>query len=280
MSEAKLRKKARELLQKGEVNQVIGYRQGYLPHSTTPAFVCKPEDVDVLVLNPFCYSNLAIYLTHKEIRKKGRPAIVAKTEDIRSIVVLVQEFQIKSDDLTILGFHCEKLGQADAVCTTYDAYTVEGYETLLNEKIKGTELKGETIEELAKLEGLTQEERFRFWQQEFARCNKCYACRQACPLCYCTRCIVEKTQPQWIEPSAHLRGNLAWNFIRAFHLAGRCVMCGACERACPMDIPLMLLNASLVREVEQNFAYLAGYDSKNLPPLVTFKPEDEAAFIR
>ncbi len=68
-------------------------------------------------------------------------------------------------------------------------------------------------------------ERWAFWKAEFARCVKCYACRQVCPMCYCERCIVDKNRPVVIDTSATLKGNFAWHITRAFHLAGRCVGC-------------------------------------------------------
>jgi ferredoxin len=280
MSQEKLQSKARALLESNAADFIIGYQQGYLPHSTRPIFLTGPEHIDKLVLNPFCYNNLAVYLIRPEIKKWGRPAVVAKTEDIRSIIVLAQEFQIKPEEVIILGFNCEDPGNADAKISLYEAARIEDYETILADETRGAELTGETFEQLAKLEAMSPEERLHFWRKEFSRCIKCYACRAACPLCYCERCIAEVTQPAWIEPSAHLRGNWGWNFARAWHLAGRCVLCGACERACPMGIPLMLLNAALVREVAEKFNYLPGYDTKIAPPLATFSPRDEAAFIR
>ncbi len=54
---------------------------------------------------------------------------------------------------------------------------------------------------LAEFEALSAEERWNFWEKEFEKCIKCYACRQACPLCYCEQCIVEKSMPQWIDSS-------------------------------------------------------------------------------
>jgi ferredoxin len=45
---------------------------------------------------------------------------------------------------------------------------------------------------------------------------------------------------------------------RAFHLAGRCVGCDECERVCPMEIPISLLNRKLGQEVEAAFGYRAG----------------------
>ena len=85
-------------------------------------------------------------------------------------------------------------------------------------------------------------QRWSFWEEELSRCVRCHACREVCPLCFCERCVADKTQPQWIESSPHGRGNLAWHLTRAMHLAGRCVGCGECTRACPAGIPLGLLN--------------------------------------
>lgn len=45
---------------------------------------------------------------------------------------------------------------------------------------------------------------------------------------------------------------------RAYHLAGRCVGCNECERVCPMDIPISLLNRKLVKDVEEAYGFQAG----------------------
>lgn len=64
-------------------------------------------------------------------------------------------------------------------------------------------------------------ERWEFWEKQFSRCVKCYACRQVCPLCYCEVCIADKNQPQWIETSSHTRGNYHWNLIRGVAPVGK-----------------------------------------------------------
>ena len=63
----------------------------------------------------------------------------------------------------------------------------------------------------------------------------------------------EKHRPQWISPAIDETGNTAWNIVRAFHLAGRCTGCDECARACPADIRLDLINRKLARVVEQRF---------------------------
>jgi formate hydrogenlyase subunit 6/NADH:ubiquinone oxidoreductase subunit I len=133
---------------------------------------------------------------------------------------------------------------------------------------------------MQKIDSMTAEARFDFWEAEFEKCVKCYACRQACPMCYCEKCIADKSVPRWIESSAHTRGNFAWNMIRAFHLAGRCVGCNECERACPAEIPLSLLNRKMGMMAKKEFDYVAGMNL-NTPTLVgTYDVNDREDFIK
>jgi ferredoxin len=123
-------------------------------------------------------------------------------------------------------------------------------------------------------------ERMAFWTEEFNRCVKCYACRQVCPMCYCERCIVDKNRPIAIDPAPSTKGNFAWHIARAFHLAGRCVGCGECSRACPAGIDLALLNISLHIAAQKNFGYEAGIDPKAEPVIGSYTLHDTEAFIR
>jgi ferredoxin len=67
--------------------------------------------------------------------------------------------------------------------------------------------------------------------------------------------------------------------MRAFHLAGRCVGCGACAAACPAGIPLDLLNAALARSALNHFSHRAGLDSAGSPLQADFLPADQEDFI-
>jgi len=73
---------------------------------------------------------------------------------------------------------------------------------------------------------------------------------------------------------------LSWNVIRAFHLVGRCIDCGECDRVCPVDIPLRLLNVKMIAEVEEAFDYVAGMNAGVEPALVTFSVDDRNDNIR
>src|SRR4030067_2913098 len=104
-----LRQKAKDLLESGEAGVVIGYGWNRGKTRTTPVFITKGEDADQLIFNPLCVNNLSVYLTRKfkDIKALGRPAIVAKGCDIRNIVVLITEAQIKREDVFIIGMTCE-----------------------------------------------------------------------------------------------------------------------------------------------------------------------------
>jgi ferredoxin len=119
-----------------------------------------------------------------------------------------------------------------------------------------------------------------FWREELSRCVKCYACRQACPLCYCNRCICEKNRPQCISTSSTLKGNFAFHIARAFHQAGRCVGCDECSRACPAGINLRLLNLSLAKVAEEKFSYRSGVDPDAEPLIGCYSENDKETFIR
>ncbi len=296
--EKELREKARELLESGEVSVVIGYGWNRRKTRTTPVFIRKPEEAERLIFNPLCVNNLSVYLTRKypDIQKLGRPAIVAKGCDIKNIAVLIAEGQLKREDVYIIGVRCngvvyrQELWKGElkpeimpVKCHNCDLREPHIADTVVGEPVDFTppeEPVGMVFDKIREIDAMSPDERWQFWMDHFSRCIKCYACRQVCSLCYCERCITEKNMPQWIETSAHPRGNLAWNLIRAMHLAGRCTFCGECERACPVNIPLNIINQKLVLVVKDAFEYRSGYDPNTHPPLIVYDTEDKEDFIK
>jgi Fe-S oxidoreductase len=129
--------------------------------------------------------------------------------------------------------------------------------------------------DVSEVEGMTPAERLEFWSREFDRCIRCYACRQACPGCYCFECLAEQVDPAWISIAHDLPQKAFFHIMRAYHLAGRCVECHACDEACPMHIPLSLLNRKIAKEVAALFGYRAGGDPGVAPPLATFLKDED-----
>jgi len=264
-----LKNKARELLAGKTVQVVIGYSRGS-NGSARAVFICETAKVDSLIFDDECRQNLAVYIIKPEVRKLGRVALVAIPATLRTILQLAAENQINDHDLLVLA-----VNTSGEVTTLATFQAIEDHVASLDMDLNAAEKT-----ELAKYEKLGMEERRQFWQEQFSRCLKCYACRAACPLCYCNRCTVECNQPQWIPVPAHDLGNLEWNVMRAMHLAGRCVNCGDCSRACPVHIPLYLLNQKLISEVFRNFNVRSGTAAKAESTLSTIRPNDTEDFIR
>ncbi|MEW6102250.1 MAG: 4Fe-4S dicluster domain-containing protein [bacterium] len=262
-------KLAYELLEKGDISLIIGYEENN--GIVSPCFIKDKEDTKRLIFNDKCFHNLSVYLT----KMKERVGIIAKGCDIRSIIGLVQENQIKREDVVIIGIACPGLNLKK--CSSCPDKNPKFYDYLIGEKQE--EIKGDKFSEVIEIEKKNPKERWNYFKNEFSRCIRCYACRQICPLCYCETCIVDVSIPQWISKANSSSSNFLFHITRALHLAGRCVGCGECERVCPMKIPLSLLNLKIANDVLELFDYKAGEDVNLKPPLQEFKKDDYNEFI-
>lgn len=200
----------------------------------------------------------------KKLTKKFPDLIGEIAEDEENFIITVKGDASTSGKEELL---CD-------VCSTCIYPNPVIYDVLLGEKVDS---KKEEYQRVKELEEKSLKEKWEYWENEFKKCIRCYACRNACPLCYCKECMVDNLSPQWVRRSVNVSENAAWNIMRAYHLAGRCTSCGACERACPVDIPLMELNKKLEKDIKELFDYESGTDEK--PLLAVFNPEDPEEFI-
>jgi ferredoxin len=263
-----LKKLAKELIETNTAKVVIGYAEG-TGQKVRALFVEKPEDATGLIFDSRCVLNLATYLTKHEVKGKGKMAITATIPVMRSIIQLASEFQVSDMNLLVIGLTPEnKLIQFKDLAEV-EKY-IHQFEITIDNQYK---------EKLDKLRTMSQAERWKFWIDELAPCFKCYACRAACPMCYCHRCTVDFNQPQWIPVPSHELGNLEWHIMRAVHLMGRCVDCDACANACPLGIPINLLNKRLIEDAVTHFGkYQPALRGEH--QMSTFKPDDKENFIK
>ena len=290
-----IRQEAVKLLKEETVVGVVGYLPGRRKGTASPALVTTVEQAEQLVFSPACANNLSVYLTKSKrgVLGKGRVGIVAKGCDMRALAGLIGESQMKREELFIIGVYCagvygfgadrsEALTQANIArkCRECNVHAPEGADVTAGALTELSDLTPVEAEEMARIEALPQAERWAFWKEHFSRCIRCLACRQVCPFCYCEQCLCDKNRPQAVESSPRPAGNTAWHIVRAMHLAGRCGGCAECERVCPMDIPLNLLNRRMAKELKELYDYEAGLSPNDKGPLTQYKEDDDQSFIK
>jgi len=315
--EQKLRREAKALLEQGKVDYIIGFEPGSLKFTTTPLITRDKGDVERLVIDPFMVNNLATFLTELKGRigivAKGcdSRSVVSLIQDNKvareNVVIigvpcpgLIDVSKIE----TLLGKERDELDEiareGDKVIVTVDGKrnefsvtevlfdnclgcelpTPQEYDILLGEPTSPLAESSASQAKIDQLKEATPQQRWDFWKEQFNRCIRCYACRNVCPACFCERCFVDESEPQWLLPVPRWQENLMFQVIRNIHVAGRCTDCGECERSCPVNIPLRSLTKEMYDIVGDLFQFKAGMD-KDAPSLMTHYEQEEAEdFIR
>jgi ferredoxin len=309
----KIKEISRRLLKEAKVDMVIGFRKGTVVMMNEPCFVKAAEDIDNLVWDSNCGINLANYLANRT-EKIG---IIAKGCDSRNIVTHIIENKIKREQVVIIGVPCKGMidrhkieamaeGEIKEVIETDDTIQIKGdgfektldkqkvlqqncaicihrnpviYDELVSDEVNEQE-DVDRYSDVRHIETMSPDEKWDFFEDLFSTCIRCYACRNACPLCYCPTCFVDESRPQWVGKSQDPTDIRTFHFLRAYHCAGRCTDCGACERACPMGIKVRLLTKKLEKDCLELFGWEAGMTLEKRPPLDTYKPNDPDEFIK
>lgn len=311
--EESIREIAGRLLGGGHVDLIIGYEKGTTPLRSTPCFVSDSSDLHKLIWNPTCDINLSKYL----IGREERIIVFSKGCDARSIVVCATEGQVEREKVVIIGLPCRGVidrrkveagmdGRRILDAITTDKQIIirgEGFEEVLptmdflcdsclscrhrNPTVYDV-LIGEPVVEATRIDDFTEvdelesksaEERWAYFVEELGTCIRCYSCRSVCPMCYCKECFIDETMPAWFGKTNDLSDTLIYHLIRALHMAGRCVDCGACSRACPMGINLRALIKKTEKIVKKRFDFDAGISLEQVPVMGTFKNEDSQEFV-
>lgn len=307
--------RAKALLQDGTVDRVLGWKIGEFKYDLTPAVFKSTQDIDSnFVYNTFSCANLSKYLIKETRKDGGKILIFVKPCDSYSLQQLIKEHRVNREKLYIIGIEC--FGKTDiekvkdrglsAICDITEDETSITVETAYGEKEKIMKYEvmaerclsckskkivifdeligenGEVVEDcnrfdmVAKLEAMTPDERFEFWQNELSRCIRCNACRNVCPACTCEKCVFDNDESGVAQKAAQTSFEESnFHIIRAFHVAGRCTDCGECTRVCPQHIPLHLLNRKFIKDANELYGeYQAGEDADSRYPLVDFTFDD------
>ena len=307
--------KASELLANGTVSAVLGWGKGEFGYDVTPrVFKSEADLMEGFVFGDFCGANFSKYLVVKTQKLEGKMLVFLKPCDTYSFNQLLTEHRFDREKVYAVGIPCE--GMADIskvkaivgegississdgdkllVATLYDDTPVSidtkdvmaercinckskkhvAYDELIGEE--GEVIESERFDEVTRLEAMTPDERFAFWQNELSKCIRCNACRDACPACTCEKCVFDNPN-SGVENKAPTTSfeEQMFHIIRAFHVAGRCTDCGECSRVCPQNIPLHLLNRKFIKDINEFYGeYQAGAEVGARAPLVDYTTED------
>ena len=305
--------KATELLENGTVDRVLGWRTGEFDYDITPAvFRTADEFKKDFVWSDFCGANFSKYLIKETAKADGKILVFLKPCDTYSFNQLLTEHRFDREKVYAIGVPCsgmldvnriketaegiasvsEKDGKV-TVETLYDGVKTFDRDELLPDRCVNCKSKkhvaydellgedGEVIDsarfdEVEKLEKMSPDERFAFWQNELSRCIRCNACRDVCPACTCEKCVFDNPN-SGVENKAAANSfeEQMFHIIRAFHVAGRCTDCGECSRVCPQHIPLHLLNRKFIRDIDNFYGeYQAGAEEGSRAPVVNYTTDD------
>lgn len=307
--------KAVALLSEGKVDRVYGWKVGEFSYDITPALFTDAENLKKdFVFGDFCGANFSKYLV-KETKKpeSGKILVFLKPCDTYSFNQLLTEHRFDREKVYAVGIPCDGMVDVrkvkelvgDGVISVDDSADVLKVDTLYDgvkeiaksdvlaercvnckskKHVAYDELLGEDgevldcnrFDEVEKLEMMSSDERFAFWQNELSRCIRCNACRDVCPACTCEKCVFDNPN-SGVENKAITDSfeEKMFHIIRAFHVAGRCTDCGECSRVCPQHIPLHLLNRKFIKDINGFYGdYQAGEQVGSRAPLVNYTKED------
>ena len=308
--------RAKELLADGTVNRVLGWKAGDLPYNPEPAYFEKEEDLEEFVYNGFCGANLSKYMIEasklegktlvclkpcdtysfqqlmKEHRVDREKAYIIGVgckgkldiEKIRKMgikgikSIAGANLEDEAETLTIETLYGEKeVPYKDAMLER--CHVCKGKDHMIFDEIIGESKEtkdGDRFAEVERIEAMSPEEKFAFFQKELSKCIRCNACRTVCPACSCRKCVFDSNKFDSAQKAnVDSFEEKMFHIIRAFHVAGRCTDCGECSRVCPQGIPLHLFNRKFIKDIDELYGeYQAGADLEERGPLTSYQLDD------
>ena len=260
--------KAAEMLKSGAVDRVLGWKAGEFDYDVTPAVFTDAEGIEKdFVWGDFCGANFSKYLIKETGKTESRVLVFLKPCDTYSFNQLLTEHRFDREKVYAVGVPCSGMadiskikacaegissvddsGEKIVLDTLYDGKITVDKNDVLAERCVNCKSKkhvaydellgddGEVIDsarfdEVEKIEKMTPDERFSFWQGELSRCIRCNACRDVCPACTCEKCVFDNPNSGVDnKAAANSFEEKMFHIIRAFHVVGRCTDCGECSR--------------------------------------------------
>lgn len=202
-----------------------------------------------------------------------------KAQGIKGILsIRGAEYDGPADTLTVETLYGEKtVPYKDAMLER--CHVCKGKDHMIYDELLGesTDTKdADRFEEVRRIEAMSPEEKFAYFQSELSKCIRCNACRNVCPACSCRKCVFDSTKFDSAQKAnVDSFEEKMFHIIRAFHVAGRCTDCGECSHVCPQGIPLHLFNRKFIKDIDEFYGeYQAGADAESKGPLTSFTFND------
>jgi len=286
-----------------------------MSYNPEPAFFADEKELENFVYDGFCGANLSKYMIEAG-KLEGRTLVFLKPCDTYSFNQLLKEHRVDREKAYIIGAPCrgkldveriKKMGikgitnisgaemdgpdtltietlYGEKTCAYSDAmlercHVCKGKEHMVYDEVIGESKDtkdADRFSEVEKIEAMSPEEKFAYFQKELSKCIRCNACRNVCPACSCRKCVFDSTKFDSAQKAnVDSFEEKMFHIIRAFHVAGRCTDCGECSRVCPQGIPLHLFNRKFIKDIDELYgAFQAGEDAETKGPLTDFTFDD------
>lgn len=272
---------AGRLFAEKKIDVFAGYRKNLFDNNQVPVLISDPAEIPVLVFTEKSVFNLVNYLKFEHTRNK-RVGLVVKGCDSRALNLMMTECQVKKENVFVIGICCEGVvdekGEKAQNCIECVMPDPVVYDEILGTPSGKREYKANA--DITELAQKALHERAGYFEEIFENCIRCNACRHSCPLCYCAKCCIDQETSTLYHgsntPSSAAHALLTWSL----HLAGRCVDCRNCEKACPSHLPLHLLHKQNETVIHENFQqHLAGMIKDDRGAFYKYSMQDPDDFI-
>jgi formate dehydrogenase subunit beta len=114
---------------------------------------------------------------------------------------------------------------------------------------------------------IPDDERTKYYMEQFADCINCGACKEVCPVCTCgedSKCTMYHNLVDNYRMSM-------FHMVRLMHLSDSCIGCGQCTDVCPVDIPVTTIFRRFADKSQKKYNYKAGMTLER-PPFLEVMP--------
>ncbi len=210
----------------------------------------------------------------------------------RNVCAICAEFTGEGADIE-LGFLGVPEGECWAVANTEAGAQCLGL--VEGEDVGDLSSRDEAVQAAKERRAVERKQRLLAFQQEVGgpeniakvleNCLNCHNCMRVCPICFCQECYFESSAfraeaDRFLARAGRKKGlsmpadTLLFHLGRMSHMSVSCVSCGACEDACPADVPVSLFFSLVGRSTQGIFDYVPGRDVSEPVPYLHYEREE------